>query len=274
MKLIENIDKIEINDSNKFFLEDMSKKYIDYINLIQKLDERMMKYYLETLKGAEIMNNQQAEQENSFLISLYSNMQKENSLDRLIKILNEEDSLSKENLKKLHKILMRGTNSEKGSGEYRKTDTKFVGTFSENGEKIIDYMPILSKKIDYNMDKVIEIINNKNIDNPFINPFIVHALISVMQPFNDGNTRMSRLIQHGMMWKNTKSLYNTNFDKPIIYLSKNYWMTRPTYRKLFTTLANEESNEAWNMWFKYNFNILDEQLYYLDNNVKQLIKKC
>ena len=77
-----------------------------------------------------------------------------------------------------------------------------------------------------------------------------------------------------MIWKNANNLYNKTFDKPIIYLSRNYLYTRQAYRNHFTNLAKEESNEAWNAWFKYNFNMLDEQLYYLDNNVKQLIKKC
>lgn len=272
MKLVDNIDKIELNDNNKYFLEEILEKYLNYINQIESFDEKLLKHYLNTLKVNEILNNQQAEDENSFLISLYNNMQRENSLNRIIKILNEKDDLDKNDLKILHKILMKGTESEIGSEDFRKNDTKFVGAFNQDGSKRIDYMPIPSKEIEYNIDEVLKFINNKNTDNPFVNPFIAHGIISVMQPFDDGNTRTSRLLQHGKIWKNTNKLFSKEFDKPIIYLSKNYLITRGKYRELLTYLAKEESNEAWNKWFQYNFNMLDEQLYYLNNNIKRLVK--
>lgn len=272
MKLVDNINKIELNDNNKYFLEELIEKYLNYIKLLEIFDEKLLKYYLNTLKNNEIMNNQQAEQENSFLISLYNNMQRENSLDRIIKILNNKDDITKNELKLLHKILMKGTNNEIGSEDFRKTDTKFVGAFLNDGTKRIDYMPIPSMEINDNIDKTLEFINSKDINDPFINPFIAHAIISVMQPFDDGNTRTSRLLQHGKIWKNTNKLFSKSFDKPLIYLSRNYLFTRGDYRNLLTYLAKEESNEAWNEWFRYNFNMLDEQLYYLDNNVKKLIK--
>lgn len=272
MKLIDNLDKIELKDSNKYFLEEILNDYENYIYLIGNMGENLLKYYLNTLKNNEIMNNQQAEEENSFLISLYNNMYKENSLNRIIKIMNEREDLTKEDLKILHKILMKGTKTEIGSGDFRQTDTKFVGTFNEDGTKNIDYMPIPSQEIEYNIDRTLEFLNDKNIDNPFINAFITHGLISVMQPFDDGNTRTSRLIQHAKIWKNTNSLYNKNFEKPLLYLSKNYLLTRGTYRRLITDIAKYEDNEAWNKWIEYNLNMVNEQLYYLNNNIKKLIK--
>lgn len=272
MKLIEEVDKIVINDNNKYFLEEIIEKYLEYIKFIEQFDGKLLKYYLATIKQNENLNNQQAEQESSLLISIYNNMYRENSLDKIIRILNDKEDLTKQELKCLHKILMRGTANEENSNNFRKDDNKFVGTFNPDGTKRIDYMPIPFLEIDASIDKVIEMINSKNIDNPFINPFIVHAIISVMQPFDDGNTRLSRLVQHAKIWKNTNLLYNKFFDKPLLYLSKNYLLTRGTYRGLITNLANEGNNEAWNKWFEYNLNMVDEQLFYLNNNVKKLVR--
>lgn len=272
MKLIEEVDKIVINDNNKYFLEDITEKYLEYIKFIEQFDDKLLKYYLATIKQNEKLNNQQAEQESSLLISIYNNMYRENSLDKIIKILNEKDDLTKQELKCLHRVLMRGTTSEEGAYKFRSDDNKFVGSFNPDGTKRIDYMPIPFTEIDSCIEEVIKIINSKNIDNPFINPFIIHAIISVMQPFDDGNTRLSRLVQHAKIWKNTNLLYDKNFDTPLIYLSKNYLLTRGNYRGLIKNLAVNENNEAWNKWFEYNLNMVDEQLFYLDNNVKKLVR--
>lgn len=272
MKLIEEVDKIVINDKNKYFLEDIINKYLEYMKFIEQFDERLLKHYLGTIKQNEILNNQQAELESSLLISIYNNMYRENSLDKIIRILNEKDDLTKQELKCLHRVLMRGTTSEANAHEFRKDDNKFVGSYNPDGSKRVDYMPIPFVEIDSSIEQVVEMINSKNVDNPFINPFIIHAIISVMQPFDDGNTRLSRLVQHAKIWKNTNLLFGKNFDKPLIYLSKNYLISRGNYRGLLANLAKEENNEAWNKWFEYNLNMVDEQLFYLDGNVKRLVR--
>ena len=58
-----------------------------------------------------------------------------------------------------------------------------------------------------------------------------------------------------------------------MYLSRNYLISRIQYRSLLKDLAIEGNNVVWNNWFKYNLNMVSEQLYYLDANVKKLIKK-
>ncbi len=272
MKLINELNKLELNDNNKYFLENIINSYLDYIDIIDKFDNKLLEKFLYTLKQMELLNNQQAEQENSLLISIYNNMHKENSLDRMIKILNQKDKLTKEELKDLHKLLMMGTKNESETNDFRNDDNKFVGSFNIDGTKNIDYIPISYKEIDKCMSYVIDIINYQNINDPFIKSFVIHALISVLQPFDDGNTRLSRLIQHGKIWKDTNKIFSKKFEKPILYLSKNYLLTRGNYRELLANLAREEDNYAWNKWFNYNLNMVDEQLFYISTNVKKLIK--
>lgn len=267
MKLIDTAANIKLDDFNQSYLEEMVKEYEKYIETISSFDERTLKKYLETLKQNEITNNHRTENVSQFMITYYSQMMEEDSLAKLIKILNEKDKLDKDDIKGLHKVLMEGTDCEKGSEDYRKTDTKFVGAFNSDGTKRVDYMPIPSDTIDENMDKVIALINSTDVDNVFINPFIIHGLIAVMQPFDDGNTRTSRLLQHGKIWTATNALYSKNFEQPTIYLSENYLISRGQYRELINRLAKEESNEAWNQWIKYNLIRVEEQFISLNNNI-------
>lgn len=273
MCIFESAASIELNDSNKYFLEEITNNYVDYVKSLEKMDDNLLKHYLDVIKQNEILNNQQAEEENSFLISLYNNMHKQNSLDVIIKMMSDKDDINLDELKKLHKILMKGTNGEIGAENFRDDDNKFVGAINLDGTKRIDYIPITYTKIPENMAKVLEMYNSLDFDNPFMNPFIVHGLISVLQPFDDGNTRLSRLIQHAKIWKNTNLLYNKNFSKPLIYLSRNYLLSRGNYRNFISLLAQEHSNEVWNKWIKYNLHMVEEQLFYLNNNVKRLIKR-
>jgi len=272
MELIERIDEIKINDNNKFLLDETNEKYYDYLNEISKFDHELLDYYLHTIKQTEILNNQQSEEESSFLISLYNNMNKENSINKIIRILNNKNELTKEDLQSLHKTLMSGTQNEENSYYFRSDNNKYVGAINQDGSKRIDYIPIHYKQIPDCIDRMLSYINNTKIDNVFINPLIFHGVVAVMQPFNDGNTRLSRLVQHAKIWKNTNHLYAKNFKMPIIYLSKNYLVTRRQYRELIANLAINKNNEAWNKWFTYNMYMIDEQLNYLNNSV-ELIKR-
>ncbi|MBE6152882.1 MAG: Fic family protein [Firmicutes bacterium] len=272
MELLERITDIKISDKNKFLLEETNDKYYKYLEEISQFDSELLNNYLYTIKHSEILNNQQTEDENSFLISLYNSMNKENSLDKIIKLLKDKNELTKEDLQSLHKTLMTGTYSEELAYNFRSDNNKFVGAINNDGTKRIDYIPIDYKKIPNSIDKALEFLNNNNIDNVFINPFIFHGALAVMQPFDDGNTRLSRLVQHAKIWKNTNHIYGKNFKKPIIYLSKNYLMTRKQYRDLIANLAINSNDEAWNKWFTYNMYMVDEQLNYLNNSV-ELVKK-
>lgn len=273
MELLERVNEIKLNDNNKYFLEDIKKAYEKYLDEILSFDPKLLKYFLTTIKQAEILNNQETEQESSLLISLYINMHRVNSLNKIIQIYNKKETLDKKDLLLIHKVLMTGTESDTKNYKFRQNDTKFVGSFNPDGTKRIDYMPIEHSKIEENIEGVLAFLNDNNIDNVFINPFIVHGIISVMQPFDDGNTRLSRLIQHAKIWKNTNQLYSTKFELPTLYLSKNYLLTRGHYRDLITNLAVEKNNDAWNKWFTYNLDMVDEQLYYLNNNIKKLKMK-
>lgn len=272
MELLKKVNDIQLSDYTKFLVKEATDKYEKYLEQILSLDANSLRHYLKTIKRAEIVNNQTAEAENDLLISYYADRQRKDSLSKLIEIYRENNELTREDILKLHKILMKGTESDNQNYKFRQDDNKFVGSFDQYGQKRIDYMPINHTEIEVSIEKTLEFLNNQEIDNVFINPFIVHGLIAVMQPFDDGNTRLSRLVQHGKIWKNTNHLYGTNLDFPCIYLSKNYLISRGQYRQLITDLAVQQDNEAWNRWFKYNLYKVDEQLNYLESAVQKIKK--
>ena len=142
-----------------------------------------------------------------------------------------------------------------------------MGFFGTDGKQNIQYMPPDYKELDelitYTLDYLNE--NNTNFDNLFLKPLIVHALIAYLQPFGNGNTRVARVIQHGKICKSTNELYNANFEYPTLYLSERYLLTRGQYRNLIKDISIEKDNDSWNRWFKYNLNLLGEQLNYITN---------
>lgn len=270
MELLERIDEIKLNDNNKYYLDEILVSYKDYLEKISQFEPKLLKNFLDTLKEMELINNQEAEKESTMLMVLYKNSHRNDSIKKIVKLYLEKRDITKEDLKQLHKLLMSGTQNDLKTYNFRDTDDEFVGAINSDGSKRIDYMPVPSSEIESDIDKVLDFLNHKKVDNPFINPFIIHALIAVMQPFYDGNTRLSRLVQYAEIWKNTNTLYGKEFESPIIYLSKNYLISRGFYRDLITNLAVNKNNEAWNKWFTYNLNMLSEQLYYLDHNIERI----
>ena len=50
-------------------------------------------------------------------------------------------------------------------------------------------------------------------------------------------------------------------------------MTRQYYRALLKNIAVEKDNDAWNKWFNYNLNMVDEQLYKITNDLDEYVRK-
>lgn len=270
-KLVSNIHLTEKTlDHLEFTFED----YLNYLKTIDELDDIKKNLFLKTLKNREIVNNQETEMEESFMVELYNISRRKDSIDIVMKII-EDGLITKEELRKLHRVVIRGSNDDIPENyNYRTDNDKWVGSFDAYGGRIIDYMPPDYNKIDNLINQTLKYLNNnigiKNLDHPFIKPFIVHALIAYIQPFGNGNTRLARVLQHGKIWHMTNQETEFNMTMPTIYLSKNYLQTRPQYRELIKDIAVNYNNESWNKWLNYNLNMIDEQLYFHEENLKRL----
>ena len=89
MELIENLNKIELNDNNKYYLDDTMENYQDYLNKLNEFDQKLLKYYLETLREMELINNHETEYESTILLMLHKNTHRENSIKKIIKMYSE-----------------------------------------------------------------------------------------------------------------------------------------------------------------------------------------
>lgn len=264
MELLEKIKNLKIYDSTMFHLEDTMDAYGKYIGLLKSLDITHLYWFLETLKKREIINNQETEMENTFLMELFSSIQKTNSIDYVVQAYHD-GKIDFDEVRRLHRIVINGTVDDKIENyDYRGDNEKWVGYFDSKNEKVIDYMPPDYTKIKEYMLEILRYLNfecNTTFDNIFLKPFVVHALIAYLQPFGNGNTRLARLLQHGKIWKSTVEEYDVTLEMPAIYMSKNYLLTRGQYRGLITDIAVDKNDNAWNRWFNYNLNMVDEQLY-------------
>lgn len=272
--LIGNIRNIKIYDNSLFHIEDTTKAYQEYLKKISRLDPLKLKYFVQTLKNREIINNQEAELEESFLLELFKLSQKKDSIDITMGLINH-NNLTPIDVKKIHRVVIKGSSDDKEQNyDYRKDNDKWVGSFGTNGEARVDYLPPDYNEVLDLMDVILDYLNEDvtNFENLFIKPLVAHAAIAYLQPFGNGNTRLARVLQHCKICANTNQVFNTKLDKPVLYLSKNYLLTREQYRGLIKNLVIQKDDDAWNKWFNYNLNMIDEQLYYVDKQLTQYMK--
>lgn len=279
MEIIKGVTNLKVYDNTLFHLEDIEKAYTTYLDKLLKsgLSPKTIGLLLQVLKNRELLNTQQAEQENSFLISIYQMSQRKNSIDTMVKYLHGKDRLTSKQFQELHKMTIEGTSDDiKENYPYRTDNEKWVGSYGTNGSRNIDYMPPDYNDIPELADYILEFLSNDStnlFDNVFIKPFAAHALIAYLQPFGNGNTRVARLLQHGYIWKESMEKYNLKLESPALFLSENYLMTRQYYRSLLKNIAVEKDNDAWNKWFNYNLNMVDEQLYKITNDLDEYVRK-
>lgn len=272
LDILERLDNIEISEMTKDHIDYTMDLYKVYLSNINKLPYQYRIKFLETLKAAEIMDNQKLEQENSFLISLYMTVMGKNSIDEMIALKDKE--LTHQDITQIQKLLLEGTTSDKKEIKgYRQDNRSFVGNIN-NGVRNIQYFPLRYTEIDEAINKFLKYYNQKENKESdfFIKPFIIHGLLASLQCFNDGNTRLSRLFQHIKLWDLTNDILKTELPLPAIYISRSYYPYRSEYRdKIKNIVVNMDTN-SWNDWFNFNLNRLEDQLFYIDSNLEEFQK--
>jgi len=269
LSIFNGLDNVEISEMNKDHMEYTLDLYMRYLSSIEKLPENYKIKFLETLKAAEIMDNQKLEQENSFLISLYMTVMGNNSIDEIIKI--DKGNLTSKDIILLQQLLLEGTPSDKKETTgYRQNNRNYVGRIN-NGVREIQYFPLRYNEIDQAVEKFIEYYNKSESKETdvFIKPFIIHGLLASLQCFRDGNTRLSRLLQHTKLWHLTNAKLDKKLPLPAIYISRSYYPYRNEYREKIKDIVINMDNHAWNDWFSFNLKRLEDQLYYIDNNLEE-----
>lgn len=274
LEIFDTVMNLDISDNVIKHLKYTTEILMEHLDEVSELGDKKpgLVEYLRALKMGDIVDNQSLERENSFLIGLYMQVKKENAIDKIIKLIKQKGELSSNDISRIHNTLLYGTSSE-GVDLVRTKNDKFVGTIDNNGIQI-DYLPI-----DYHdIKKALEVIskiyngvsNYEYFDDLLLRPFLIHGLFGALQMFNDGNTRMGRLMQHALIWRLINKNTEYNFENPPIYATRSYFPYRGEYRDIIASLVVDNNSEAWNRWFKFNLYRIEDQIYANNENMNQL----
>ena len=257
---------IEVLDLQKEFLE----SYRNYLENIKTLPINIQPLFLKAIKNDEVVANHGLERINPFTISMYMLSRKKSALDKLLEL---DGPLTTNDFKRLHYTLLKNTPTSEETPEFRKENSIFVGYY-QNGKRIIEFFPIDYKSIPTAVCEFLNYYNNQdiNFEQSFIKPLIVHGLISGLQIFKDGNTRFARMLQHAILYDSTVKYLDSSLPSPALYSSKTYYPFREKYRYLIKNLITENSNEAWNQWFTFNYHRFEDQVMVNEENIRELKK--
>jgi len=274
IEMFDAIKELEMTDRLYCRIEGTMERFKAYLDELYDLVDKKpgLLEYLKTIRYADVIDNQKMEQENSFLIGLYSQLSRETMMSRLIKYEKAGKQLTGKDLFSLHNTLLNGTLSE-GIGSIRTDNTTFVGG-RVNGVMEIDYFPIDYKDIKVAADKLVGIYNKKLdgelYDNIFIQPFLIHGLFAALQLFKDGNTRTGRVMQHALLWKMINNQTEYAFDSPPMFATRSYFPYRCEYRSKINDLVTLDNNDSWQNWFIFNLNRIEDAIYVSENNLEEL----
>ena len=269
LKIFDSVKNLKVNDfvlDHHDYTLDMYKEYLDSI---QTLEEKKIIPYLKAIKIMESIDNQAFEKEDSFLMSIYSQMENESAIDYLL----QQPEINRENFIEGHKILLRGTTGEDYvDRDYRDSDETYVGYTDEEGIHI-DYFPITHTEIEEAIGRLLEFYHSEEFtENIFLKGQIIHGLIACLQMFNDGNSRYARILQNIKLGQLTKEKLDYPYSLPALYGTRSYMAFRYDYRNLIKRLAINPSDDEWSKWFDFNLNRTEDTMYFSNEKLAQYKK--
>lgn len=269
------INNINIDENVIKLAEELEKEYLNYVCLLESYDQKFVKKFLNTYKKQENIASQEMEGVSNLEALFVEDLEaKSTALDYVINILKRKEEITQEEFKKIHGILMKNDQREYiKKGEFRNKSAE-VGSFVDE-KPIIYYVAPNYEYVPELIKGVLDYCNNDDdrgeINHPFIKAAIIHALVLHVQPFQDGNSRMGRLLHHSKLWVECNKRWNINMYQPILFFSNNYYFDRGGYRgKILNIDRNLSSSAAWNKWFNYNLVIMSEVFSNIIDAVQEL----
>lgn len=276
-KVLYNVKlKGNVKDHMLYTLEEY-KNYLESLKEIEKNDPQLAKSFFRLLKINELKASQQMESEDSFLIDIglgpILDGSEKSSIDIVTKYILKDKGLNNERLEKIHRIILRGTSDDKEKNYKIRTSKEdtYISEISNGIERTLYVAPKSEEVNSYLNYLYVFLDNNSNNElDVFLTPYLAHFYISALQPFNNGNTRLARLIQYGDIFKVSRKLLDYNLKQPALFLSKNYQLNCGNYRKMIADIVLDPSDENFNKWVNYNLNMTDEQLFCLSNDIEKI----
>ncbi len=276
-KIFSSVFKIKLGQNVINELDYTLAEYQDHMENIDSINRNNYKIYNEAMRLNEILYTHSMElhsTEKQLLVEGVVNYNSKNdSIRYLTEIFLKKGNLTILNIKRLHSILMNGVSfDEEKNKKFRVNDDIFVGYY-ENNNKVVQYIPPKSSDIDFSMMEVLTYINDPDSDlysyNLFLQPIICHALVAILQPFDDGNTRVSRILHYVTTLKNTNDVCNKDYHYPIIYLSHSFYPFQKQYRDLIQQIALDPSSDNWNKWIMFNLHSIQDYFNYSNDFIEK-----
>lgn len=274
-QVIDSVRNIYINRKSLDEIMYTMDEYIDYLELLESLPKDNLKYFLDALKTEEILVTQFVEPTDSkqIVANMLNPDIRKDSVDYIHSKMLNQRYLTQRNIKFAHQIVITGSADDEAQNKcYRTEDGLWVGGWV-NGKPNIQYAPPFPEHIAKNMKRIINLINTEEYRKTeldcFVHPIIIHALISILQPFYDGNTRLSRLVQSSQFLLNTNEFYNKAYMSPILALSREYYGLSANYRTLIAKIAMNPCSENWNAWLLFNLRNIQSNIEYCKIKIYQ-----
>ena len=217
----------------------------------------------------EIVNNQEMEHEDPFLVELALNSgknegKKKFSIDVMADLVLDGQALDITRLKQIHRLIIRGSSDDvKSNYQLRDFDTYVFEV--NDGVESISYNAPSPDEIKPYLKKMYSFLESNSINGELdilYKPILEHFYVAALQPFGNGNTRLARALEYVGIFKLTRDKLGSKIELPALYMSKNHLQTRKQYRDNIAEVVNYPTDESMNKWIDYNLNMIDEQLYY------------
>ena len=277
MEALDKIREYQIDYDTELHLNETLDNYKKYLERLSSLVPIHRKIFLKTLERNEIVNNQEMEYENPFIIQLdlaCEKGEKKTSISVMTDSIMNNQPLTIRKIEQLHRLLITGSKDDiEKNYPIRYFDT-YVYEIVDGREKI-SYFPPEPEKIRSYLKDMIKFLTEVGNDekNILLNSILVHFYIAALQPFGNGNTRLARLIQYGNIFKLSRDILGSKIKSPALYTSASYLQTRKMYRDSIANLAIQPNDYNFNKFLNYNLNTIDEQLYFNNNVLEKKIKR-
>lgn len=270
--VFDSVEKFETSKENLELIKEILILYKEYVSSLNVLSE-YKNNFLRALKQEETKRNHMLENIDPFITSILINTYPKSATMIAIGHKLKNKNLNKKTFIKMNNILINGLNKQFHKHEFRCKNDIFVGTRIGN-TKNISYIPIDYKEIDEAADRILKLYNSPATkeEDIFINPMLVHALISSLQLFRDANTRLARIMQHVNLWSLSKKYYNLDLISPALYTSEVLLNKRDEYRELIKEIAINPNNDILNEWIKFNTLMFEKQIYLNQDRLEKCYK--
>lgn len=291
--ILNSVFKVHLSQRTINELDYTYERYQEFMNIYEKIenknmfDEAMCTCESLYLHSMELTIDEEKR-------NLLKSIENKNIKKSAIKYMCEKQlshDIKIPNIKRLHTILLEGVALEESKFKsFRKTDVMFVGEFINEHEKYVLYYPPFAKDIQKLMEQILVLLNDpslnqkepnvymqkddKEFDKKYsllVQPLMIQALISIVQPFLDGNTRTSRVINYAMMLNRTNLIFGKEYTLPLVYLSKYYYPYHKAYRNEIKDIAINPTDDK----FIRGFRTIQEYIDYATDIImeNQLVSK-